>query len=54
MVKEWVGIKRAGMKLIAKILLILKYQICTEFRISIESYSNKKHPLGGIDQGNKK
>ena len=46
--KELVGIKRARMKLIAKILPILKYQICTGFGISTESYGNKKHPLGGI------
>ena len=53
MVEELVGIKRAGIKLIVKILLILKHKICTGFGISIESYHSNKYLLGGTGQGNR-
>ena len=48
MVEESVGIKRARVKLIVKILPILRYQIHIGFGISIESYGSNKHPLGRI------
>ena len=42
-IEELVGIKRARIKLIVKILPILKHQICIGFGISIKSYSSNKH-----------
>jgi len=34
MVEELVGIDRNGVKLIAKVLLVLNYHVCTGFEIS--------------------
>ena len=42
MIVELVGVDRAFMKLVAKILLSIEHHICIGYRVSRESYGNAK------------
>ena len=48
--EESIGIERAVMKLISKVLLIFERHICTRYRISLWYYEGVKDEQGGTGQ----
>ena len=50
--QESVGIQRKLIKLLMKVLPVIKYFICTSFRISSMSYGGNNEVQSGTGQGN--
>ena len=50
-IEESIGIKRKLIKLIAKLLPVMKYYICTAYRVSEKYYSRKQDEVAGTSQG---
>ena len=51
-IEESVGIERKLIKLIANLLLVMKYHVCTVYSVSESYYSREQDQTAGTGQGN--
>ena len=52
MIEEAIGVQWEASKIFAKVLPIMNYYVCTDFRISKTAYRSTWEKLGGTGQGN--